>query len=159
MSDCQQILLNASDTAIFMIGLALIEHRQFGEKDISVERIKNAEYISITDGLLQLTQIPEFKDTIPNKVEVSILAIYILNGSDCLSSFYKISSDGILAAFMKYAKYMNPSNGNLVTINNGKFSISPTAFTRLMCCSYLDKHINLFNQFYPNPVALWEATG
>jgi hypothetical protein len=89
----------------------------------------------------------------------SILAIYLLSGSDYLSGFFRISNEHILKVFVKYLDFISPRDDPLVQMSkDGQCTvISSESFTRLMCCAYLDKHVHLFNHCYKDPVQLWSA--
>jgi hypothetical protein len=60
---------------------------------------------------------------------------------------------------MKYSKHISSPNDPFVTIgsNNQFVGLSSSAFIRLMSCTYLEKHVNLYSHSYPDPVQLWQA--
>ena len=159
-SNCSQVIVHASDTDIYMNGIALAEGKNFSGKQVCVERMLHAEYVSINTALESVHQMPEFEiSTASNTAGISLLAVYLPSGSDYLSSFYKLSSEAILKVFIKYMAYINEPQDSLVILHSdGTFKgISTSAYMRVMCCAYLEKHLNLYGQFYSNPVELWKV--
>ena len=66
-SSHRQVLVHAGDTDIFMYGLALCEQGHFQQKQVCVERMKDAEYVLIDEGIRLLSNMPELKELLDSK--------------------------------------------------------------------------------------------
>ena len=162
-SRCAQVLVCAGDTDIYMYGLSLMEMGYFElhnkQKLVAVERVWGKEYVNINEGLSQIHSLDGVRNaSIKNTFCTTLLALYLLSGSDYVSGFYRTPSAKILETFLRYVEHISPSSDPLVEIKSDKFlGISESAFTRLMCCTYLAKHSSLYGVWYPSPVDLYNA--
>jgi hypothetical protein len=87
-SDCPQVLIHAGDTDIYVYGIALADMGSFPNKDVAVERILNKDYVKINQAVTSLQQMPELQHLHnDNQIGISLLAVYLLSGSDYLSGF------------------------------------------------------------------------
>ena len=158
-SSCDNILVHAGDTDIFMYGLALYEQCHFQQKKVCVERVAGAEYVSIDSGCAIICGLPEFLELSQHQQAcVSLLAIYLLSGSDYISGFFRLSSEFMLKVFVKYLSDII-KHGLLVKMDHsGKIEgLSEITFARFMSYVYLEKHIKLFKHLYSSVPQLEHA--
>ncbi len=170
-SPCNQVLVVAGDTDVYMYGLALFGcgyFKTYGgvNKKIAVERDFKREFVDINLGVLKINDLPQLSHlSTPgclSTASLHILSIYILSGSDYTSSFYKLRNKVILQTFLRYAEHISTKEDPLINVafGNGKLqfrSISETAFIRLMCICYMEKHVSMFHHLYTDPVQLWQG--
>ena len=93
-SNCQQILIISGDTDVPMYGLALNEkgylHTVQTKKAIIVELEFHRKYFDVLLGSIKMKEHPKLKRLgDQNNICVHVLAIYLLSGSDYISSFTK----------------------------------------------------------------------
>ena len=88
----------------------------------------------------------------------SILALYLLAGSDYLSNFFGITCETMIMTYAKYIDYISPALDPLVTFKHGVFtSVNHIAFLRLLCCIYLEKYKRLTSHIASSPVELFDT--
>ncbi len=156
-SDCEQILIIANDTDIWMYSLALMELGKFKlpsglDKLVAVELSLDREYVFINEGVKRVTGVVNLQQPISC---VSFLAIYLLSGSDYVSSFYGISYHRFISSFVDYSRFISTQNDPLISISDsGIVRVSTTAYTRLICSVYLDKYPRLYKHIQPNVSSL-----
>ena len=158
-SDCDTVVIHDGDTDVFMYGLALYEQGHFQDKNILVERAKGAEYVSINEGCAILNQLPLFTQLAQERQAwTTLLAIYLLSGSDYISGFFRISHDFMMKVFLKYLPEV-VSNGKLIkTDHSGKFvGLAENAFTSFISFVYLEKHVKLYSHLYTSAAHLKHA--
>ena len=138
-----------------MYGLALFEMGWFVNesttKKIVVERQLNKAYVSINDGCAHLSNDPNLEHLEHLNVAcATVLCIYLMTGSDYVSSFFRMPSRKFVSAFMKYAHVISPANDPLVKVvfEEGKpvyQCISEDHCMLLITYTYLEKHLKLFS--------------
>ena len=147
-SDTKQIIIHAEDTDIYMYGIDLCGCGVFVRKNVVVERIINTDYVHVS--------MMEDNSLLPEKCSVtSLLAIYLLSGSDYLSGFFKLTNAFILSVFLKYINFISPEENQFISKETKHVNIE--GFIRLMCCVYLEKHLNLYKHLYTTPVEIWNG--
>jgi hypothetical protein len=163
-SDCNNILIVAEDTDIIMYGIAALETGYFKanndqHKNIAIEKEIGEEYVWINKALENFVmhdsvQASSLKDVIGH----SILAIYLLAGSDYLSNFFGITCEQLVIMFLRHIEYVSPKDDPLIVYKGEIFeSISHTAFSRLLCCVYLEKYKRLTSHIASSSVELFET--
>ena len=150
-STSNHIVIIGSDTDIWVYGMALKEGGWLGDKVVYVEKTLNAEFVDICEIHNVIRSHPSLS-RIPYPVN-NVVALYILSGSDYVSSFFKTSKQVFLSAFVDSCSYIC-ENGPLVEVddcdNQGItgsviIGLSTDAWFRLVCCVYLLKHKTLFH--------------
>ena len=83
------MLVHAGDTDIYMYGLALYEQGHLQQKQVCVERVKNAEYVSIDVGISLMKNVPELNQLIESKrAALTLLCVYIFLVAQIMSVFF-----------------------------------------------------------------------
>ena len=156
---CDTIVIHAGDTDVFMYGLALYEQGHFQHKKVFVEREKGVEYVSIHQGCAILSQLPELSELVTKKQAwPSLLAVYLLSGSDYISGFFRISHDFMVKVFLKYLRDIISDETLIKTDQSGKFmGLSENTVIRFISFVYLEKHIKLFSHLYSDAAQLKHA--
>ena len=105
VSQCDNILVLAGDTDIYMYGLVLFElglltNTSTGKK-IAVERQYNKEYVSMNSGFTHIHHFENLQHLVAIKaVWPSLLCIYLLSGSDYISVFFRLPVKKIIKTFI-----------------------------------------------------------
>ena len=161
-SHCKQILVHATDTDIYLYGVALMDlHFFHPDKQIAVETQFNNCFVSI-NGLNSLIKSEPSLHKLSNWPSVAILAIYLLSGSDYVSGFYGLTANSILSSAMQHTAIILFDGKPFVGIeqSNGLCDfegLSVEGFTRLFTCAYLEKNVSFYNHLYPTLMQLWDA--
>jgi hypothetical protein len=158
-SHCDSIFVHAGDTDVFMYGLSLYDQGHFQDKQVVVERATDAEYVDIRGGCAIVNQLPQFKDlAVRKQAWTTLLAIYLLSGSDYVSGFFRINHEFILKVFIKYLPEILLWDSLLKIDQSGTvIGLSESIFTRFISFVYLEKHTQLFSHLYPNVTQLKHA--
>ena len=114
------------------------------------------EYVSIDQGCAILSQLPEFSELVTKKQAwPSLLAVYLLSGSDYISGFFRISHDFMVKVFLKYLRDIISDETLIKTDQSGKFKgLSENTVIRFISFVYLEKHIKLFSHLYSDAAQL-----
>ena len=162
-STSKQIIVIANDTDVFMYGIALMESGYLSNKDVAVERCYEREYVSINTAVDCFSSHDSLKSLAQQKISCAcMLVLYLLGGSDYISSFFGLTYDRILTTFLKYTDHISPPEDPLVKshMSDNKVifeSISVSSFTRLMCCIYLEKYEKVYKHVKPTPPSLFHT--
>lgn len=165
-SSCSHIIICANDTDIWVYGLALLErdkfnHRENIPKQVCIELSYQREYVDINNCLLGLQNYNCLQRLSEQKLAGSaILAIYLLSGSDYLSTFFGLSAKSFFQTFCSYVNHISPNEDLLIKTEQRKGTefhfLSENAFVKLVCCTYLEKYKNLFKHIRGTPPELFE---
>lgn len=154
-SPCNNILVIANDTDVFMYGLAQSQTQpplaQDKIKQIAVELEFERSYVYINTG------VGSFKDAHLNQLDV--LALFLLGGSDYVSNIYGISYKLLLDTFIKYGSLISNicSGEHLVIIQNNKVTeISSRMFTYILTFVYLNKNKRLYAHIAQDAAQLYD---
>jgi hypothetical protein len=165
-SYASQVLVLANDTDIWMGGMALMEGGWLGQntlRNIAVELSYNKEYVNLNEAVRGVQSLSTFCHLAEKRVAcATVLACYILSGSDYVSGFYQLTHAKILKTMIKYAPFISPVDDMLVKsydINENMVfdSLSTHAVKRLLCCVYLDRHNGIYKHLHSTPTALLTA--
>ena len=162
-STSENIVVIANDTDVWMYGLAILESGFLANKQVIIELSNEKEYVHLNNGLLCLKAHPSLQRVaMEQTAAMSLLAVYLLSGSDYLSNFYNLSIKRILDALFKYIDHISSHEEPLIVTEKMEEktifkTISSRAYTKLMCCVYLDKYTKLFQHIKQTPPELYES--
>ena len=166
-SPSQNILVIANDTDVWMYGLTILEsgYISLGQvnKQVIVELSYEKEYVHLNNALVCLQSHPSLQRLATEQIAAtSLLAVYLLSGSDYLSNFYNISIKRILDALFKYIEHISPKEEPLIVIEKCRQKtvfkmVASNAYTKLMCCVYMDKYAKLYQHIKQTPPELYES--
>ena len=148
MSTSQNIIIIGSDTDIWVYGLAFLECGWINNKVVYVEKSIGSEYAHINAFSEAITS--HFKLNSMLHPLLTLVAIYILTGSDYISTFFRTSKQTFVKAFVNNICHICPDNA-FVEVESCSVSgyhfkkINLEAWNRLVCCVYLLKHETLYN--------------
>ena len=138
-SKCDKILVTANDCDIWMYGLAILEAGFLIDKDINIELCFGKEYIYLNTALTCIRTHGSLVElAVQRTAAMSLLAIYLLSGSDYLSNFYGLTIKKIVDVFFKYTDHISTPDDPLIvtekTDGHTLFKrISLDGLSRLMC--------------------------
>ena len=153
-SHCKQILVHASDTDIYLYGAALMDLDFFQkDKKIAVETKLNKLFIPINQLHYQLNSEPVLRQ-LSDRPALTMLAIYLLSGSDYVSNFFGLTVSTIVSSVMQNAALIKTCGQPLINTNSlGQESsfegLSIESFVMLFSCAYLEKNLSFYQHLYP----------
>ena len=162
-SDCNNIVIVASDTDIPMYGIASLENDTMSmtedAKNIVVEKNINEDYVWLNKALLNFRSHENVaSSSLKHSIGHAVLALYLLAGSDYVSNFFGITCEMMICTFLKYIDFISTETDPLLHFNNHSFEgINYMAFLRLLCCVYLEKYKRLTSHVASSPVELFET--
>ena len=164
-SYCKNILIVATDTDILLYGIAAMESNYLTfpstniNKMVSIEKSFKKEYFNVNAITARLKDYElVVNSTVKDYIGHCIFAIYLLAGSDYISSIFGVGSGVLMNTFFKYCDFVSPIDDPLVQFDNGKFKmISHTAFSRLLCCVYVDRYKKLTSHIASTAVELFNT--
>ena len=121
-----QIIICANDTDIWVYDLALLERDKFNhceniQKQVCIELSYQREYVDINKCLLGLQNYNCFQRlSEQNFAGSAILAIYLLSGSDYLSTFFGFSAKSFFQTFCSYVNHISPNEDLLIKAEQRK---------------------------------------
>jgi hypothetical protein len=140
MSDCDNILIVAEDTDIIMYGIAALETKCFKsiygahpdkDKNIVIEKEMGEDYIWVNKALDNFIMHESVQSSLSrNVIGHSVLAIYLLAGSDYLSNFFNITCEQMMTSFLRHINYISSQDDPLIVSDGMSFDkVSYTAFS------------------------------
>ena len=146
------ILIKAGDSDVFMYALALRDMGDLPDVQNIVVEIDNQQYVWINKGVELINSHPKLNHLSGSHCAVaSVLALYLLSGSDYVSNFYLVTSEKIFKTFLKYSDFISPTSSPLVTASydseNNQFafeSIDLERYVWLMTLTYLDHNADFY---------------
>ena len=127
------------------------------DKDITIELCFGKEYIYLNTALTCIRTHESLVElAVQRTAAMSLLAIYLLSGSDYLSNFYGLTIKKIEDVFFKYTDHISTPDDPLIVTEKADGHtlfkrISLDGFSRLMCCVYLDKYTKLYQHIKQTP--------
>ena len=149
-STSNRIIVLGSDTDIWVYGMVFMECGWLANKTIYVECKIGGEYVHV-NRLIETSKLHPKLKQVPFSL-TSLAVVYILTGSDYISSFFRTSKKTFVSVFMENIQYIC-SNG-LVDLREVEIGgtegyvlnkIIWEGWVKLVCCVYLYKHKTLFN--------------
>ena len=166
-SSSQNILVIANDTDVWIYGLALLETGYLSlkeaNKQVIIELSHEKEYVHLNNALVCLQAHPSLQRLAMRRTAgLSLLTIYLLSGSDYLSNFYNITIKRILGALFKYTEHISSDQEPLIVTEKAGDktifkAVASNAYTKLMCCVYLESYMKLFQHIKQTPPELYES--
>ena len=94
MSTCRQIVILGSDTDIWVYGMAFMDCGWLENKEVFVEKAINSEYVHLNTLAQAVSAHPQLA-TVRHPM-LTMAAIYIVTGSDYISSFFRTSKQAFI---------------------------------------------------------------
>ena len=145
------IIVLGSDTDIWVYGMALMDCGWIEHQVIFVEKSINSEYVDLNALSVAVAAHPQLATV--RYPMLALAAIYIISGSDYISSFFRTSKQVFVRTFIDNIKHVC-ADGVFVetgfcTCDDSEHlrltNINREAWIRLVCCVYLLKHKTLYN--------------
>lgn len=141
-SPSNNIIIVSSDTDTWVYGLGICETREFGDKQVYVQRGNNESFININEATALIISHPVLSTI--SYPALSLVALYVLTGCDYVSSFYRCTKTNFLETLINNIAFVCP-DGHFLRMEMGEFQhIKEHAWIRLVTAVYFFKHKSFF---------------